>query len=95
MQIGGKALDYDTYLIPKGGADIFFPSDFDFLQQLYLDASIETTGVAARRMARNMKTKDFLLQHARDIAMETKTKSGYVPLFDDYSNTSVLLSSAG
>lgn len=29
------AVNFDTYLIPRGHADIYFPSDFFFLQHAY------------------------------------------------------------
>jgi len=31
----GDAKNFDSYLIPRGHADIYFPSDFFFLQHAY------------------------------------------------------------
>lgn len=34
-QVEGHTTDHDTYLVPKGTADIFFPTDFRLLQHLH------------------------------------------------------------
>ena len=37
--MGGQTTDHSTYLVPKGVADIFFPTDFSLLARLYRDAA--------------------------------------------------------
>jgi hypothetical protein len=35
----GRPQDYDTLMVPWGAADIFFPTDFDMLERLYMSAT--------------------------------------------------------
>lgn len=37
-QLGGTTYDHGSYLVPRGTADIFFPTDFALLARLYRDA---------------------------------------------------------
>lgn len=77
--------DHATYLVPNGTADIYFPTDFDILKQMYTQVcSRDPTDV------RVMKQNAFLASHA-DIK-QTRTRSGYNPLLRDFTNTSMLLS---
>ena len=34
-QVGGTTKDHATYLLPRGTADVFFPTDFRMLARLY------------------------------------------------------------
>ena len=43
--------DFDSYLLPPGQADIFFPTDFHLLKQMYKSATGQTASV--------MKTYQF------------------------------------
>ena len=38
---GGQNVDFDTFLIAAGEADIFFPTDFDALCALYSSVRVE------------------------------------------------------
>eukprot|EP01017_Pseudomicrothorax_dubius_P027994 TRINITY_DN3286_c0_g2_i1.p1 TRINITY_DN3286_c0_g2~~TRINITY_DN3286_c0_g2_i1.p1 ORF type:complete len:322 (-),score=67.25 TRINITY_DN3286_c0_g2_i1:715-1680(-) len=71
--------DYDSYLVPRGAADIFFPTNFYLLRALYKRAT--------RRSSSFLKTADFVEQNTR--TKWTETKSGYNPLREDFANTSV------
>lgn len=85
--LGGKNIDYATYLDPlPGTADIFFPSNFHLLQALYCHAS------QGKKQAEVWKCSTFFKDWAVDIEA-TKTKNGYNPFLEDYSNTSMLITS--
>ena len=76
-----------TTAAPPGGADIFFPTDFDLAAGLHAAAAVKAgcTPLAAAWP----KAAEFLAAHA-DLAA-TRTRSGWNPLLDDFDNTSVLL----
>jgi hypothetical protein len=38
LQVGGATIDHGSYLVPPGSADIFFPTDFTLLCELYRQA---------------------------------------------------------
>eukprot|EP01015_Nassula_variabilis_P005975 TRINITY_DN1453_c0_g1_i7.p3 TRINITY_DN1453_c0_g1~~TRINITY_DN1453_c0_g1_i7.p3 ORF type:complete len:103 (+),score=9.49 TRINITY_DN1453_c0_g1_i7:188-496(+) len=44
--------DYPTYLVPRGDADIFFPTDFQLLKSMYKSMS--------KQNSRIMKTYEFM-----------------------------------
>ena len=72
--------DFDSYLVKRGEADIFFPSDFRYLRHAYKKIS--------GRRAEIYKTYEFM-----DLFSKTKwteTKSGYNPLKEDFLNTSLM-----
>lgn len=83
VQERGTTKDFGSYLVPRGTADVFFPSDFSMLARLYKSAAqggAQTTVV--------QKSSRFLEAYA-DLAA-TRTISGYNPLLEDFLNTSVL-----
>ena len=47
---------YESYLVPRGHADICFPTDFFFLQHAYNEITGKSSSV--------YKTKDFVEQYA-------------------------------
>ncbi|EQC39186.1 hypothetical protein SDRG_03392 [Saprolegnia diclina VS20] len=81
----GVTVDHDTYLVPGGIADIFFPTDFIKLKQAYCrkmelkehEVSIVKSGAFLKEFGEVDKTRTIL---------------GYNPLVDDYANTSFILS---
>jgi len=77
----GKTVDHGTYLVEPGSADIFFPSDFDLLCSLY-----------GGHAAQHMKAKLFFESWAVGGGRMTRTRNGYNPLLEDYSNTSFMVS---
>ena len=101
QESGGKSTDHDSYLENPGGADIFFPTDFENLVRINAAAAASASGVAGddddddddAGGATNgvvMTTRQFMTQHA-DLEM-TATASGYNPLLQDFSNTKFFLS---
>jgi hypothetical protein len=93
---GGATRDHDTYLVPPGAADIFFPSCFDLLCRLYGESRERAGGGGggggAGSGAAWMKTRQFVEAWAPHAAAAAATRDGYNPLLEDYSNTAVLLS---
>lgn len=84
--VDGRNEDYSTYLLPAGTADIFFPSNFVALRDLWMTAG-NVKAQAAR--ADLLTTAEFMTSYA-DVH-RTKTASAYNPLLDDFANTSFLL----
>ncbi|KRX04263.1 hypothetical protein PPERSA_11387 [Pseudocohnilembus persalinus] len=70
--------DYKDYLVKRGEADIFFPTDFRLLQSMYK----EVTG----KKSTIFKSKEFMQEFSKK--EWTETKSGYNPLLEDFTNTS-------
>ena len=75
--------DFGSYLVPRGAADVFFPSDFAMLARLYTGAAMGKQNIIVQ------KSPDFLEKYA-DLAV-TRTITGYNPMVDDFQNTSVLI----
>ena len=91
--IDGKARDRGTLFAPFGSSDIFFPTNFEFLKVLYSHSRRNMPGAGGQEgssAALHCKASEFFSSHVPDIAKAT-TKSGFVPLIEDYSNTSFFL----
>lgn len=73
--------DYETYLIERGGGDIFFPTDFRLLRNMYL----HVTG----RQSESMKSYQFVEEYSD--TNWAKTQSGYNPLKEDFNNTAFFM----
>lgn len=73
--------DFSNYLVQKGEADIFFPTDFSFLRFYYQ----EITG----KRGKTLKSHKFVDEFSKDKWVETK--SGYNPLKEDFGNTSIMV----
>ena len=84
LQESGTTKDFGSYLVPRGAADVFFPSDFAMLARLYAGAAM-----AGTQSIIVQKSPDFLEKYA-DLAV-TRTITGYNPMVDDFQNTSVLI----
>lgn len=91
-RIDGSTKDRSTIFVPLGSADIFFPTDFSYLSQLYHDSAIHCHG-RSDHIARSIKAKEFFETELQEDRHLTQTASGYNPLLDDYTNTSFLLTS--
>ena len=72
---------YDNYLIPRGAADICFPSDFEFLQHAYENITGQPAAV--------YKNKEFVDMFA--LESWATTKNNYNPMREEYVNTSFLV----
>lgn len=81
LEKSDEKLDYSDYLVPRGVADIFFPTDFSMLKDMHQSI----TG----RDGTFIKTRDFVEEHS--YSSWGITKSGYNPLKDDFLNTSFFL----
>ena len=75
------AVNYDTYLIPRGHADIYFPTDFYFLQHAYQEI--------CGRPAQVYKNKEFMEMYA--LESWARTYNLYNPMWEEYVNTSFLV----
>jgi len=76
---GGTTKDYASYLdCPRGGADVFFPTDFELLDRL--------AGGSGRVMASGAFLQGSLT--AGELR-ECTTASGYSPLLSEFPNTSI------
>jgi hypothetical protein len=80
--VGNTVSEKKTYLdAPLGTYDIFFPTNFNLLAQLYhivMKSSPDKSQI--------LSTKDFMKVNG-NYAL-TRTKFGYNPLLDDFTNTS-------
>ncbi|CAM9748321.1 unnamed protein product, partial [Chrysoparadoxa australica] len=76
------AKDLPSYLVQPGTADIFFPIDFINLQALY-NGICRSEPHASK--AKLLKQGAFMSMHAP--LMQTKTRTGYNPLVEDFENT--------
>eukprot|EP00191_Tetraselmis_sp_GSL018_P003404 CAMPEP_0177611364 /NCGR_PEP_ID=MMETSP0419_2-20121207/20447_1 /TAXON_ID=582737 /ORGANISM="Tetraselmis sp., Strain GSL018" /LENGTH=351 /DNA_ID=CAMNT_0019107079 /DNA_START=334 /DNA_END=1389 /DNA_ORIENTATION=+ len=86
---GGRAVDHPTYLVPRGSADVFFPTDFDDLCALYGAAAAAARTTASAEV---LSTHDFMRRHAR--WQETTTLGGFNPLLEEFPNTKIMIASA-
>ncbi|PRW05767.1 S-adenosyl-L-methionine-dependent methyltransferase [Chlorella sorokiniana] len=90
---GGSTFDHGSYLVPRGTADIFFPTDFSLLCQLYRGAAQQAQQAQQPHVrAEHMGTADFMLRYCPDLSA-TCTASGYNPLLEDYSNSAFFVGS--
>lgn len=93
---------WHRYLLPRGEADIFFPTDFGLLQRLAGAAVVgrgapagEESGAGAPggggggRRGRVLTNREMMREYA-DVA-RARALSGFNPLVDDFSNTRVFL----
>ena len=83
--VDAKATDHATYLVPEGTADIFFQTDFHSLKN-----AVSKITSRPRDQVLLYSSRDFLREHAQ--ADQTRTKSGYNPMLQDYENTKFILS---
>eukprot|EP00898_Chlorokybus_atmophyticus_P009186 jgi/Chlat1/9269/Chrsp99S08532 len=84
--VDGVNQDHSTYLVPQGSADIFFPTNFKLLQRLDCAAATQSgqTGVTPDTTTA-LTTAEFMKKHA-DVG-QTRTRRGYNPLLEDFTNT--------
>ena len=87
---GGSTTDHDSLLLPRGAADVFFPTDFGLLAALAADAA-QRAGAKnmALRSARHAQTATFLTE-ALSPGREWRhaaAASGFNPLLSEFPNT--------
>ena len=92
---GGATTDHATWLLPRGAADVFFPTDFGLLQALVADAAARAGDAAARptMACRAPQTATFLTE-ALSPGREWRhaaAASGFNPLLSEFPNTKVFV----
>lgn len=81
---GNETIEQSSYLTaPKGEYDIFFPTNFTLLKAIYHMTTKEPCS------SKVLSSKEFMKRYANTKA--TKTKLGYNPLLDDFTNTAFFL----
>mmetsp|Transcript_12533 Transcript_12533/g.19933 ORF Transcript_12533/g.19933 Transcript_12533/m.19933 type:complete len:503 (-) Transcript_12533:75-1583(-) len=91
-QMRGRSRDFDTYLIPQGQADIFFPTDFYFLEQMYKDVMSRARPDSPGVTVAGSLTHGAFFEAYADLPRLT-TSNGDIPLLQDYSNMHVFVGS--
>ncbi|CAL1388928.1 unnamed protein product [Linum trigynum] len=92
----GQSSDYKSYLDAKGDADIFFPTDFWLLERM--DHYCSKLKVGRNKSSKEVKKRRTLVLDTaafmEEFALHTKTrtKDGYNPLLEDFSNTKFYIS---
>ena len=89
---GGSTTDHGSYLLPRGAADVFFPTDFALLGALAAEAR-RAAGAPAAEAPRVLRTSDFLtkaLSPGREWR-RAAAASGFNPLLVEFPNTRVFL----
>ncbi|KAJ2541415.1 hypothetical protein EV175_006145 [Coemansia sp. RSA 1933] len=79
----GAMVPCETYLVQPGWFDIFFPTNFELLKQVY-------DSICKRRSSRVCTQRVFAKENA-DLG-QTRTRSGENPMLDFYENTKFLIS---
>ncbi|KXS22301.1 DUF185-domain-containing protein [Gonapodya prolifera JEL478] len=84
----GTMVPCSTYLVQPGWFDIFFPTDFEVMRDMYLSVCRPGDNAAAEA-ARVVSHGDFLGQWGE--LERTRTKSGENPMVDFYENVKVFV----
>ncbi|KND03976.1 uncharacterized protein SPPG_01425 [Spizellomyces punctatus DAOM BR117] len=82
----GMMIPCSTYLVQPGWFDIFFPTNFELMRDMYN----AVCGKGGRQSAKVVTQQEFLEKNANLLA--TKTKSGDNPMLGFYKNFKFLLS---
>ncbi|KAJ1964785.1 hypothetical protein GGI12_001191 [Dipsacomyces acuminosporus] len=80
----------ETYLVQPGWFDIFFPTNFELLKQIYDAVRRAESGHGRINASRVCTQREFALERA-DLD-KTRTRSGENPMLDFYENNKFLLS---
>jgi len=89
-------VDYSTYLV-LGKADIFFPTDFQYLAHAYTrlplisneDRQKQTNEIKNNRSVSLLKQSQFMFKYAPYAKVQTKSR--FNPLLEDYANMSFFI----
>lgn len=84
--VATEKADLLSYLQTPGEADIFFQTDFSKLAHMY--AAVKRSAQYSREST-VQTSRDFMLRYGD--ATKTKTRTGYNPLLEQFSNTNFLL----
>jgi hypothetical protein len=101
---GGKTVDAHSYLVRRGLADVFFPTNFGHLRYVYnllreratsstssSSSSSPVDDSLSTRPAVVVTQQDFMRRYSDH--RHTRLRFGFNPLLDDFSNTKILISS--
>ncbi|KAJ1912036.1 hypothetical protein H4219_005749 [Mycoemilia scoparia] len=93
----GSMVPCSTYLVQPGWFDIFFPTNFELLGDIYwlvkqqqYKSNDNTDNNSSMKKPRILGQRDFAQQHAE--LKRTRTRSGENPILDFYENNTFLLS---
>jgi hypothetical protein len=94
LQRSGRNIDFDSYLLPPGTADVFFPTHFPSLEALWRESRRQAhgEGSAAKVSSEVLSTAEFMNLYAD--TKRTKTMTAFNPLVDDFRNTAFFLGSS-
>jgi hypothetical protein len=94
VQRSGRNIDFESYLLPPGTADVFFPTHFPWLEALWRESERRAHGGsgAAKVSSEVLSTAQFMNLYAD--TKRTKTMTAFNPLLDDFQNTAFFLGSA-
>ena len=79
---GGRSKFHTTYLVPIGSADIFHPTDFRQLQNMFRSLTGSPGLVCSH--------KEFVTRYGE--VEQTRTMTGYNAMTEDYSNMAMFIS---
>lgn len=94
----GRSADYGSYLDAKGDADIFFPTDFWLLERMdhhcseWLDQQLASRSAKQVKRRRTIVLDTAAFMEEFGLPSKTRTKDGYNPLLDDFTNTKFYVS---
>lgn len=92
-RLNGEMIPVDTFLVQPGHFDIFFPTNFHLLAQLYKQIINPNSFFTSNRVKRDVKIlshKQFIQSNAIDIN-KTRLLDGSNPMLDYYNNASFIL----
>lgn len=91
-RLNGEMIPVDTFLVQPGHFDIFFPTNFELLAQLYtrVTQSKSSTSSRVNRDVRILSHRDFIQSNAIEVN-QTKLLDGSNPMLDYYNNASFIL----
>ncbi|XP_008787724.2 protein arginine methyltransferase NDUFAF7 homolog, mitochondrial isoform X2 [Phoenix dactylifera] len=97
-KIHGSTVDHSNYLDAKGDADIFFPTDFRFLERIdhhcsgWLNEQTESKSLKRVKKRRTLTLDTAAFMEEFGLPTKTRTNDGYNPLLDDFRNTKFYIS---
>ncbi|KAJ1771663.1 hypothetical protein LPJ74_002090 [Coemansia sp. RSA 1843] len=90
-RFGGAMVPCETYLVQPGWFDIFFPTNFELLKQVYDHVCQSGSAPGSSPAHSRVCTQREFAKENADLGM-TRTRSGENPMLDFYENTKFLIS---
>ncbi|CAN0875491.1 hypothetical protein LINGRAHAP2_LOCUS10861 [Linum grandiflorum] len=92
----GQSSDYKNYLDAKGDADIFFPTDFWLLERMdHFCSGMKLSKDKSSKQVKKRRTlalNTSMFMEEFGLHTKTRTKDGYNPLLEDFTNTKFYIS---